>query len=103
MFEVSFILCSIYLLLGMALIAMCFNLMQVIFNLLFFSIILYSLLVKFIGVTLRTDKISKMIFLPAVYLLHTIVYYVKITNMQVDVSKCSNILMDNHANLALSK
>lgn len=35
-FEVSFILCSIYLLLGMALIAMCFNLMQVIFTLLNF-------------------------------------------------------------------
>ena len=27
--EVSFILCAVYLLLGMALIAMCFNLMQV--------------------------------------------------------------------------
>lgn len=30
--EVSFILCAVYLLLGMALIAMCFNLMQVSVN-----------------------------------------------------------------------
>lgn len=45
MFEVSFILCSIYLLLGMALIAMCFNLMQVITVFFFFGLFFVSILI----------------------------------------------------------